>query len=167
MTIRSACNASSLPDTLKMLSQQKGKRAKLGLSLIMACTTKINLVKLVKFKGICLNGCLYQGPDLNNNLLGVLLRFRPKSIAIQADVESMFHQTQIPIEDRDLIRFLWWKDGNIENEQSKLETVSPSPSHNTSDARTRNRQNRSWWRLVQKHVSQSLVEKRGKAMLPA
>ena len=35
-----------------------------------------------KFKGISLNNCLYQGPDLNNNLLGVLLRFRRKSIAI-------------------------------------------------------------------------------------
>ena len=69
-----------------------------------------------KFKGICLNDCLYQGPDLNNKLLGVLLRFRRKGIAIQADVESMFYQIQIPIEDRDLMRFLWWKDGNIKNE---------------------------------------------------
>ena len=92
-----------------------------------------------KFKGIC-HEWLYQGPYLNNNLLGVLLRFRWKSIVIQADVESMFHQIQIPIEDRDLMRFLWCKDGNIENEQSRPEPVSPSPSHNTSNARARNRQ---------------------------
>ena len=69
-----------------------------------------------KFKGISLNDCLYQGPDLNNNLLGILLRFRRKSIAIQGDVESMFPQIKIPIENRDLMLFLWWKDGNIENE---------------------------------------------------
>ena len=95
-----------------------------------------------KFKGICLNNCQYQGPELNNNLLGVPLQFRRKSIAIQADVESMFHQIQIAIEDRDLMHFLWWKDRNIENERSKPEPVSPSPSHNTSNARARNRQDR-------------------------
>ena len=28
-----------------------------------------------KFEGICLNDCPYQGPDLTNNLLDVLLQF--------------------------------------------------------------------------------------------
>ena len=28
----------------------------------------------------------------------------------------MFHQIQIPIKERDLMHFLWWKDENIENE---------------------------------------------------
>ena len=28
-----------------------------------------------KFRGISINDCLYQGPDLTNSLIGVLLRF--------------------------------------------------------------------------------------------
>lgn len=33
-----------------------------------------------------------------------------------ADVESMLHQVKIPPEDADLLRFLWWPDGNVSQE---------------------------------------------------
>jgi len=33
-------------------------------------------------------------------------------VAIQADIKSMFYQVRIPTEDRDLLRFLWWKEGD-------------------------------------------------------
>ena len=42
-----------------------------------------------------------QGPDLTNNLIGVLLRFREHEVAVMADVEAMFHQVQVPVGDRD------------------------------------------------------------------
>jgi len=43
-------------------------------------------------QGVSLNQVLMQGPDLNNRLDGVLLRFRKESIALVADVEAMFYQ---------------------------------------------------------------------------
>ena len=66
-----------------------------------------------KYRGICLNDILLQGPDITNNLVGVLLRFRRESIAVQGDIQSMFHQVKIPLQDQDYFRFLWWKDGDL------------------------------------------------------
>ena len=43
-----------------------------------------------KFKGTSLNDHLLQGPDHTSNLIGVLLRFRSRSIAVTADIRGMF-----------------------------------------------------------------------------
>ena len=64
------------------------------------------------FKGASLNNVLLQGPDLANSLIGVLLRFRQEPVAIMADIESMFHQVRVNEEDRNLLRFLWWPEGD-------------------------------------------------------
>ena len=69
-----------------------------------------------KFRGISLNDCLYQGPDLTNSLIGVLLRFRQERIAIQGDIESIFYQVQVPVQDRNLMRFLWRENGQLETD---------------------------------------------------
>ena len=68
------------------------------------------------FRSQSLNQHLYQGPDLTNNLVGVLCRFRKEPIAFMCDIEAMFHQVKVNSENRDLLRFLWWKDGNTESE---------------------------------------------------
>ncbi|XP_052431710.1 uncharacterized protein LOC127972320 [Carassius gibelio] len=60
-----------------------------------------------------LNSQLLQGPNLTNTLIGVLTRFREEPIAMMADVESMFYQVRVPEEDADLLRFLWWPEGNL------------------------------------------------------
>ena len=65
------------------------------------------------FQGRTLNGELLQGPDLSNTLVGVLLRFCEEPIAMMADIESMFYQVQVPEGDADLLRFLWWPNGNL------------------------------------------------------
>ena len=67
-----------------------------------------------KYKGFCLNSELLQGPNMTNTLIGVLMRFRQSSIAVVGDVQAMFHQVKVPHKDQDLLRFLWWRDGNIE-----------------------------------------------------
>lgn len=66
------------------------------------------------FQGRSLNGELLQGPDLTNTLVGVLLRFREEPIAMMADIESMFYQGNVPEEDADLLRFLWWPNGKLD-----------------------------------------------------
>ena len=67
------------------------------------------------FSEVSLNQRVMQGPDLTNKLLGVLLRFRQEEVAIMADVNAMFHQIRVPKEDRDVLRFLWWPDDNMES----------------------------------------------------
>jgi hypothetical protein len=49
-----------------------------------------------------------QGPDLNNKLMHVLLRFRQHEYAIMADVEAMYYQVRVSEKDRDALRFLWF-----------------------------------------------------------
>ena len=64
-------------------------------------------------QGTSLNDELFQGPDLTNNLVGVLIRFRQEPVAVMGDVQSMFHQVRVPEVDRDLLRFLWWPRGDF------------------------------------------------------
>lgn len=52
-----------------------------------------------------LNEVLLQGPNLNNGLLGVLLRFRKEPVAITADVRQMFYCFLVQEEHRDVLRF--------------------------------------------------------------
>ena len=59
-----------------------------------------------------LNDQLLQGPDRNNNLRGVLMRFRNGPVAVSADVEAMFHNFYLPKSDRDYVRFYWFEDNN-------------------------------------------------------
>ena len=53
-----------------------------------------------KFKGTSLNENLIHGPDLANEIIEVLFRFR-KEVAIAADVQEMFHQVKVSEEHRD------------------------------------------------------------------
>lgn len=64
------------------------------------------------FQSTSLNAQLLQGPDLTSSLIGVLARFRKEPVVIMADIESMFHQVKVPKEDTDLLRFLWWPNGD-------------------------------------------------------
>ncbi|KAK3709219.1 hypothetical protein QZH41_004583 [Actinostola sp. cb2023] len=72
------------------------------------------------YNGESLNRQLLQGPDLTNNLVGVLFRFRQEPIAFMCDIEKMFHQVKVNKECRDYLRFLWWEDGNTESEPAEF-----------------------------------------------
>lgn len=67
-----------------------------------------------KWKGVSLNDQLLQGPDMKKSVVGVLTRFREKPIAIAADIEAMFLQVQVHLKDRDMLRFLWYEDGDLD-----------------------------------------------------
>ena len=73
---------------------------------------KVRLVfdSSAKYKGVSLNDCLLSGPDANNSLLGVLMRFRHEPVAFAADVEHMFHNFSVAPADRDLLCFYWYAE---------------------------------------------------------
>ena len=82
---------------------------------------KPNKVRVVfdcaaKYKGTSLNDNLIRGPDLMNSLIGVLMRFRKERVALVADVETMFHQVFVKPSHVDALRFLWWPNGEIDQE---------------------------------------------------
>ena len=54
-----------------------------------------------------LNECLFKGPDLNTQLLGMLLNCRFKEILVCCDIEKAFLMVGINPSDRDCLRFLW------------------------------------------------------------
>lgn len=56
---------------------------------------------------------LLTGPDLNNSLLGVLLRFRKERVAILADIQQMSHCFQVHESRRNFLRFLWHQDNDL------------------------------------------------------
>ena len=60
--------------------------------------TQISLKKIrvvfdcsARFNGVSLNKSLMSGPDLTNQIVGVITRFREESVVIMGDVEAMFH----------------------------------------------------------------------------
>ena len=84
----------------------------------MLLLTRINLIKRVvydcaaKYKGTSLNDSLIRGPDL----IGVLMRFRKERVVLVADVEATFHQVYVKPSYVDALRFLWWRNGEIDQE---------------------------------------------------
>lgn len=83
-----------------------------------------------------LNDCLLTGPNLNPNLLDVLIKFRLHQIAFTADITKAFLQVALAGKDKDAVRFLWLhgpptKDCEDELHVMKMSRavfgVSPSP----------------------------------------
>ena len=69
------------------------------------------------FKGNSLNSNILTGPDLNNNLVGLLLRFRENPVAISADIEATFMQVGIIEKNQPSMRFLWPTNQSVEQFQ--------------------------------------------------
>jgi len=61
---------------------------------------------------VSLNKLLLSGPDLNNGLLGVLIRFHQDPVAFMADIKQMFHLFLVDKRHRDLLRFFWYQDND-------------------------------------------------------
>ena len=78
------------------------------------------------YKGVSLNNVFFTGPDLNNTLLGVLMRFRKEPVAITADIQHMFHCFIVLEDHRDFLRFLWFH--NNDPDSDNVFGNSPSPA---------------------------------------
>ncbi|XP_057700851.1 uncharacterized protein LOC130921225 [Corythoichthys intestinalis] len=83
---------------------------------------------------VSLNDVLLKGPDLNNTLVGVLMRFRSDPYAVMADVEHMFHNFVVREDHRNYLRFLWFQnhdlDGKVQEFRMTVHVFGncPSPS---------------------------------------
>ena len=60
---------------------------------------------VAKFHGTSLNKSLLTGPDLLQDLIHVLLRFREHQFAVSTDIEGMFLQVGVPECDQPSLRF--------------------------------------------------------------
>ncbi|XP_015926265.2 uncharacterized protein [Parasteatoda tepidariorum] len=86
-------------------------------------TTKLRVVfdASSHAKGVpSLNDCLFSGPNLNPDLLGILINFRMHKVAISADIEQAFTQILISKAERDAVRFLWIKGQIGEQKEYKI-----------------------------------------------
>ena len=77
-----------------------------------------------QFKGHSLNSELLSGPNLTNDLTGVLLQFRKYPVALCSDIEEMFLQLRVPTTDRMSLSFLWWVEGKT-HKRSNLTRQNP------------------------------------------
>ena len=59
------------------------------------------------FQGHKLNDYWMKGPDLLNNLFGVVLRFREREVAVVGDISKMYHRILVPERDQQVHLFLW------------------------------------------------------------
>ena len=62
---------------------------------------------VAKYRNCSLNDHLLKGPDLLNNLVLIVIRFRLGQFAVTSAIEQMFHQLRVRKEDRDALRLLW------------------------------------------------------------
>ena len=53
-----------------------------------------------------LNDYWFKGPDLLNNLFGVVFLFRENAVAVCGDITKMYHMATIPPVDEHVHRFL-------------------------------------------------------------
>ena len=61
-----------------------------------------------KYKGLSLNDCLAKGPDCyNNNLLGMLIRFRENPTVLIGDIKKMYNSVLLEEMEMHMHRFLW------------------------------------------------------------
>ena len=59
---------------------------------------------------------MLSGPDMTNQLVGVLIGFRVGLVALMADIQAMFYLVKVPEKQRSFLRFLWWNEGNLDSE---------------------------------------------------
>ncbi|GFU57369.1 reverse transcriptase domain-containing protein [Trichonephila clavipes] len=76
--------------------------------IVFNCSSKIK-------ENLSLNDFPETGPNLNSNVLDILLNFRKFKIAFSADIERAFLMISIAVEERKFLKFLWFPDNYNEN----------------------------------------------------
>ena len=66
---------------------------------------------------------LHQGPDRNNNLVGVLMRFRQQEVGFSCDVQNMFHNFYVNSVHANFLRFYWFSNNDTSNSLSEFQAM--------------------------------------------
>ena len=69
-----------------------------------------------EYKEKCLSKELLRGPDVTNQIIGVLLRFREKHVGLMGDTEAIFPQVKVPGTQCSFLKFIWWEDSDTSKE---------------------------------------------------
>ena len=70
---------------------------------------------IAEYNRVSINKKLMSGPDLTNQIISILIKFRD-FVSKMADIEAMFYKVFVSDKHRNLLSFLWWKSGDV-NEQ--------------------------------------------------
>ena len=72
-------------------------------------TTKVRIVyeSATRYGGISLNDTMFPGPNLQQDIFDVLLRFHRNPVALVADLTEIFSQVIMAMKDRRYHRLLW------------------------------------------------------------
>ena len=79
---------------------------------------------LFKYEGHSLNDYWAKGPDVMNNLLGIMLRLREGPVAFAGDIRKMYHAIKTSVVDQHTHRFLWCDGKNSEPSTYLITSVS-------------------------------------------
>lgn len=66
-------------------------------------------------QGTSLNQVLLTGPNLTNDLLRILLRFRQGSVAVTVDIQQMFYGIFVQPDHRKILRYFCYKGNDMDN----------------------------------------------------
>lgn len=96
-------------------------------------TTKLRVVFDASAKdsnGLSLNDTLIAGPNIQDDLLNILLRFRKYEIVFTADITKMYRQIKIDEEQQNLHRIVWRDDASQPLQHYKINrlTYGTSPA---------------------------------------
>jgi len=76
-------------------------------------TTPLRIVFDASCGSPSLNSCLHEGPNMLNDLVKLLSLFRVGKVALVADIARAFLSVKLLESDRKYVRFLWFKDNDI------------------------------------------------------
>ena len=74
--------------------------------------------------GVSFNDLQYTGPNLQDELVSILLRFRQHNVILCADVEKMYRMVLVEPSQRSLQKILWRSNPNEELKEYELNTVT-------------------------------------------
>ncbi|XP_064635803.1 uncharacterized protein LOC135492984 [Lineus longissimus] len=79
-------------------------------------TTPVRIVFDASSGSPSLNDCLYEGPNMLQDLNELLMRFRVAKIGLTADIARAFLSVRLMECDRKYVKFLWYKDNDVTKE---------------------------------------------------
>lgn len=95
--------------------REKSESTKLRVVYDASCRTS---------SGLSINDIQMVGPNIQDSLFNILLRFRQHMYVLSGDIEKMYRQTAISEPDRDLQLILWRDDPNSPLNTYRLNTVT-------------------------------------------